>query len=57
MIRWGLELKVDAAILSVRIWELPKIRGALFGGPYNKDPTNLGYYVAVPSFRKLPYLC
>ena len=20
-------------------WEFPKIRGALFGGPYNKDPT------------------
>ena len=21
------------------IWEFPKIRGALFWGPYNKDPT------------------
>ena len=21
------------------IWEFPKIRGTLFGGPYNKDPT------------------
>ena len=20
-------------------WEFPKIGGALFGGPYNKDPT------------------
>ena len=20
-------------------WEFPKIRGTLFGGPYNKDPT------------------
>ena len=22
-----------------RNWEFPKIRGTLFGGPYNKDPT------------------
>ena len=21
------------------IWEFPKIRGTLFGGPYDKDPT------------------
>ena len=21
------------------IWEFPKIRGTLFGGPYHKDPT------------------
>ena len=21
------------------IWDFPKIRGTLFGGPYNKDPT------------------
>ena len=24
------------------MWEPPKIRGALFGGPYNKDPTIQG---------------
>ena len=23
----------------VRMWEFPRIRGTLFGGPYNKDPT------------------
>ena len=22
-----------------QIWEFPKIRDTLFGGPYNKDPT------------------
>ena len=25
-----------------RNWEFPKIRGTLFGGPYNKDPTISG---------------
>ena len=29
-------------------------RGTLFWGPYNKDPTNLGYYIRVSYFRKLP---
>ena len=29
--------------------------GTLFWGPYNKDPTTLGYYVRVPYFGKLPY--
>ena len=24
----------------IRIGEFPKIRGTLFGGPYNRDPTN-----------------
>ena len=28
--------------------------GTLFGGPCNKDPTILGYYIRVPYFRKLP---
>ena len=23
------------------MWEFPKIRGTLFGGPYNKDPTKV----------------
>ena len=25
--------------LGLPIWEFPKIRGTLFWGPYNKDPT------------------
>ena len=25
--------------ISTSIWEFPKIRGTLFEGPYNKDPT------------------
>ena len=25
--------------LGFRIWEFPKVRGTLFWGPYNKDPT------------------
>ena len=24
---------------SIHTWEFPKIRGTLFRGPYNKDPT------------------
>ena len=24
---------------TTHIWEFPKIRGTLFWGPYNKDPT------------------
>ena len=33
------------------------MRGTLFWGPYNKDPTNyLGYYIRVPYFRKLPFV-
>ena len=24
------------------LWEFPTIRGTLFGGPYNRDPTILG---------------
>ena len=26
-------------IMKAPIWEFPKIRGTLFGGPYNKEPT------------------
>ena len=26
-------------IMPGEIWEFPKIRGTLFWGPYNKDPT------------------
>ena len=32
-----------------------KYHAPLFWGPYNKDPTTLGYYIRVPYFRKLPY--
>ena len=35
-------------------WEFPKIRGALFWGPSNKDPSILGYYLGVPYLWKLP---
>ena len=37
-----------------RKWEFPKIGGTFIWGPYNKDPTNLGYYIRVPYFRKPP---
>ena len=39
------EFRVLAAIHTacwngpIPIWEFPKVRGTLFGGPYNKDPT------------------
>ena len=43
-------------MVLIGIWEFPKIRGTLFWGPENKDPSiNLGYYIRVPYFRKLPY--
>ena len=29
----------QGAAWELAIWEFPKIRGTLFGGPYNKDPT------------------
>ena len=34
--------------------ELPKIRGPLFGGLYNKDPTFLEYYTRAPLFSETP---
>ena len=35
-----------------------EIRGTLFWGPYNKDPTiYLRYKIRVPYFRKPPYYC
>ena len=37
------------------IWEFPKIRGALFRGPYNTDPTILGTILGSPVIRKLPF--
>ena len=38
------------------IWDLPKIRGTLIWGPYNKRSFCLGYYIRVPYFRKPPYI-
>ena len=35
-------------------WGFPKIRGYLFGGPYNKDYSILGSILGYPSFGKLP---
>ena len=34
---------------------VPKMRGYLFGGPDNTDPTIQGI-ILVPYFRKLPYV-
>ena len=31
-------------------WDFPKIRGTLFGGPYNKDPTIKGTILGSPMF-------
>ena len=36
------------------MWEFPKIRGYIVLGPYNKDPTILGYSIRVRYFRKPP---
>ena len=30
------------------------MRGTLFWGPFNKDPTILGYYIRVPLFSETP---
>ena len=32
------------------VWEFPKIRGTLFGGPYNKDPSIWGTILGSPIF-------
>ena len=39
------------------MWEFPKIRGALFGDPYNKDYSILGSILGSPYFGKLPCSC
>ena len=44
-------------VAAAEIWEFPKIRGTLFWGPDNKDPTILGtILIGSPYFRKLPYV-
>ena len=35
---------------SWHMWEFPKIRGTLFWGPYNKDPTVWGTILESPIF-------
>ena len=35
-------------------WGFPKIRGTLFGDPYNKDYNILGSILGSPYLRKLP---
>ena len=37
------------------IWEFPKIREYLFGGPHNKDYSILGSTLGSPHFEQLPY--
>ena len=47
---------VDAVwVWCFRIWEFPKIRGTLFWGPYNKDPTIQGTILG-PLFSETPIL-
>ena len=41
--------------IPIAVRKLPNIRGTSFWGPYNEDPTILGYYTKVPDFRKPPY--
>ena len=36
--RW-LSKRESSTMLYKSMWEFPKIRGTLFWGPYNKDPT------------------
>ena len=36
------------------IWEFPKIRGTLFRGPYNKDPTIYDAILGSPIFGNRP---
>ena len=31
-------------------WDFPKVRGTLFWGPYNKDPTSLSTILGSPIF-------
>ena len=43
MLRWSVLLVVcrSGARQLARSGSFPKIRGTLFGGPYNEDPTNI----------------
>ena len=36
------------------MWGFPRIRGTLFGGPYNKDYSILGSILGSPYFGKVP---
>ena len=46
--RFGPEL--SQAFLGLPVWEFPKIRGTLFWGPYNNDPTNSSTILGSPIF-------
>ena len=35
---------------AIQMWEFPKIRGTLFWGPYDKDPTISGTILGSPIF-------
>ena len=40
---------------GANIWEIPQIRGTIFGGPHNMDYSILGSKLGPPNFGKLPY--
>ena len=42
------ERSEHSCFAEASLWDFPKVRGTLFWGPYNKDPTILGYYIRVP---------
>ena len=44
------------SVLGSTIWGFPKIRGAILGGPYNKDYSILGVYIGVPLFGETTIL-
>ena len=46
---------LQSPVLYVHIWEFPKFKGTLFGGPYNKDPTIWVTILGSPIFRKPSY--
>ena len=41
-------------VSNLGIWGFPKIRGYLFGDPYNEDYGILGSILGYPNFGKLP---
>ena len=38
-VRWRSSFRFSALVYMRPIWEFGKMRGTLFWGPYNKDPT------------------
>ena len=47
---WGLGSTFSGLGLGFGIWGFPTIRGTLFWGPYNKDPTISGIRLGSPIF-------